>query len=172
MICLINLKKIGADNYGVLFSVCSLMYDAEYESFGKSIFMNAVLTDVCRRYDSVEYAERIMKVSVMQHHIVQTVPECQIGYKDVVAIDRVLHAYAMTSLEKFTEKYQAVYDSLDLKLDTVTTGVDYLLDAKLLYNKLLEEIHTYRTEDGEPISDETEAIDEFMRYLRIEVDDD
>lgn len=165
-------KEIGADNYGVLFSVCSLMYDAEYESFGKSIFMNAVLTDVCRRYDSVEYAERIMKVSVMQHHIVQTVPECQIGYKDVVAIDRVLHAYAMTSLEKFTEKYQAVYDSLDLKLDTVTTGVDYLLDAKLLYNKLLEEIHTYRTEDGEPISDETEAIDEFMRYLRIEVDDD
>lgn len=164
--------EIGANKYSVLFSICSAMYDAEYESFGKSIFMNAILTDICRRVDSIKYAEGMLQVSVMQYHIIQTVPQHKVPYGDIVAVDRVLHAYSVTSLEQFIEKYQAIYDIQDVKVDSIFDNIEYLLDSKKLYHKLLEELPTYRTEDGEPIADETEIIDEFKMYTGIEVEGD
>lgn len=152
------------EKYGVLISVCSLKYDIATDSFGKSIFMNSILSDVCSRLDSMQYANSILKVSVMQQHIARTVPTYLNKLGDYYVVSRVCRACYFTSLYNLSEVLQQTYSDCDVKADSLAEDLSKKYGFAAVRKYVSQALDNMLNEDGEPIADYDEAMEEFQSY--------
>lgn len=160
-----NFEKFRPLNkYGVVLSVCANLYNAEFESFGKSIFMSALLCDPCYEKDPSWKLKKNLGVSLMQQNIIKTVEVSQVKIRNPGGFYRMVNGIYLTSAEEGIDKLRDVYESMTIRTSASADDIEKALDFCACVKEMYEELEMKTDEDGELLQDSLEALDEIAGY--------
>lgn len=159
------------ENFGTALSVCSNIYDAEYDSFSKSVFMSELLCDAYYNAQSFENVGRVLGLTKMQQNIIKTVSRDSVFFDSPDLDYKVVHGIYLSSINTTMDQAMERYDCLDLKVGM--RGCEMRTAFRL--SSELE--HAYQVsqniidEDGNVTNDTLEVFDEIAGYVGTTVDE-
>ena len=159
------------EKYWVTLSVCAGRQEAGFTSYGKAIFMDIVLHDLCYSNGNCEKIAYVLGASVMQQNIIKTVTEEVIGFKNPERDYRYTHGIYVTSIQNDMDKLLKWYDETVVKAAARATEINSHFDFEDSLLDVYSSIEKKVDDDGEAYNDAEDAIEEFAINLGITRDD-
>lgn len=152
-------------DYGVELSICSAQQDAEFASFGKTLFMSTVLCDLCYQPNVRERVQNILGASLMQQNIIKTVTKNLISFRSAALDYKFSHAIYLSSFQKNAEEIMNAYDNCDLRVSMDYTEMENVFDLKTRLAHIITGLENRFDMDGEAITDSEDVEQEILSYL-------
>lgn len=152
--------------YGVFLSLCATLYNAEYSSFGKNVFMSSIL------YNTVDTdrVSSVLKISKMQQNIIKTVKPDVMYIPQGDKFCRVLYGIYMSSISTLVNAEMNTFGSTVVKISDSGDSLRGKCELSELLKKLFEYAETAVDEEGEVVQDGLIALHEMSVYAGIPED--